>query len=218
MTDIENNNNNNNNNNNINNYVTGIVIDSNNPVFRTNSGTQFINAESPVEASDVITVGDDQYFVPDARIYRDAITIQNKRNTIIVLACFDIFINLIKVLEGYTLYFFCVLCAYYGYMGAKDFNYRYMAIYTYYLFLLVLSNFLLCITYYYTIEKSNRINIQNNTTLKHNVNSSIVVNNYFNLISLMVQGYIYYYANDFKRALKNYNNNNEDEAIVVAFN
>ena len=214
MTDIENNNNNNNNNNNSS-YVTGVVIDSNNPVFRTNSGSQFINAESPVEASDVVTVGEDQYFVQDARIYRDAITIQNKRNTIIVLSCFDIFINLIKVLEGYSMYLFCVLCAYYGYMGAKDFNYRYMTIYTYYLFLLVLSNFLLCISYYYTVEQSKRINISN-TTLTHHDNSGVIINNYFNLISLMVQGYIYYYANDFKSALKNYHHNNE--AIVDGFN
>ena len=209
MTDIENNNNNNNN------YVSGIVIDSNNPVFRTNSGSQFINAESPVEASDIVTVGEDQYFVQDARIYRDAVTIQNKRNTIIVLSCFDIFINLIKVLEGYSMYLFCVLCAYYGYMGAKDFNYRYMTIYTYYLFLLVLSNFLLCISYYYTVEQSKRINISNTTLTRHD-NSGVIMNNYFNLISLMVQGYIYYYANDFKSALKNYSHNNE--AIVVGFN
>ena len=75
MTDIENNNNTNNTNTNSS-YVTGVVIDSNNPVFRTNSGSQFINAESPVEASDVVTVGEDKYFVQDARIYRDAITIQ----------------------------------------------------------------------------------------------------------------------------------------------
>jgi len=214
MTDIENNNTNTNTNTNSS-YVTGVVIDSNNPVFRTNSGSQFINAESPVEASDVVTVGEDQYFVQDARIYRDAITIQNKRNTIIVLSCFDIFINLIKVLEGYTMYLFCVLCAYYGYMGAKNFNYRYMAIYTYYLFLLVLSNFLLCISYYYTVEQSKRINISNTTLTRHD-NSGVIMNNYFNLISLMVQGYIYYYANDFKSALKNYSHNNE--AIVVGFN
>jgi len=211
MTDIENNANPNANAN----YVTGVVIDSNNPVFRTSSSLQFINAESPVEASDIVTVGEDQYFVQDARIYRDAVTIQNKRNTIIVLACFDIFINLIKVLEGYSMYLFCVLCAYYGYMGAKDFNYRYMAIYTYYLFLLVFSNFLLCISYYYTVEQSKRMNISN-TTLTHHDNNGVIMNNYFNLISLMIQGYIYYYANDFKSALKHYDHNNE--AMVVGFN
>ena len=72
-------------NSNRNNYVTGVVIDSNNPVFRTSSDAQFINAENPIEASDVITVGDNQYLVPDASIYRDAITIQKKRNTIIVI-------------------------------------------------------------------------------------------------------------------------------------
>jgi hypothetical protein len=196
------------------NVVSGIVIDSNNPVFRTSSD-QFINADSPVEASDVVTVGDDQYFVPDVRIYRDAITIQNKRNTIIVLACFDISINFVKVLEGYSLYIFYMLCACYGYMGAKDFNYRYMSIYTYYLFLAVLSNFLLCINYYYNVKdyKYEINSISNNTTSQQE--NTIRINNYFNIISLMVQGYIYYYANDFKRALKNYHHGNEATVISI---
>ena len=196
------------------NVVSGIVIDSNNPVFRTSSN-QFINADNPVEASDVVTVGDDQYLVPDVRIYRDAITIQNKRNTIILLACFDISINFIKVLEGYSLYIFYMLCACYGYMGAKDFNYRYMSIYTYYLFLAVLSNLLLCINYYYNVKdyKYEINSISNNTTSQQE--NTIRINNYFNIISLMVQGYIYYYANDFKRALKNYHHGNEATVISI---
>ena len=199
----------------ITNTVTGIVIDSNNPVFRTSSD-QFINADSPVEASDVVTVGDDQYFVPDVRIYRDAITIQNKRNTIIVLACFDISINFVKVLEGYSLYIFYVLCACYGYVGAKEFNYRYMSIYTYYLFLAVLSNFLLCINYYYNIKDYKyEINSISNNTITSQLETTFRINNYFNIISLMVQAYIYYYANDFKRALKNYNHGNEATVISI---
>ena len=199
----------------ITNTVAGIVIDSNNPVFRTSSD-QFINADSPVEASDVVTVGDDQYFVPDVRIYRDAITIQNKRNTIIVLACFDISINFVKVLEGYSLYIFYVLCACYGYVGAKDFNYRYMSIYTYYLFLAVLSNFLLCINYYYNIKDYKyEINSISNNTITSQLETTFRINNYFNIISLMVQAYIYYYAHDFKRALKNYHHGNEATVISI---
>jgi len=201
-------------NSNRNNYVTGVVIDSNNPVFRTSSDAQFINAENPIEASDVITVGDNQYRVPDASIYRDAITIQKKRNTIIVLSSVDIAINLIRVISGSSYYYyFYMICAGYGYIGAKEFNYRYMSIYTIYLFLVMISNFLMCINYYYSIESQKEYAHQNNTTLSTGQYNIIKINNYFNMISFLATTYIYYYASDFKNALKNYHQDNE--AIVI---
>ena len=183
------------------NVVSGIVIDSNNPVFRNNQN--FINSDTPIVDSDVVSVDDEQYFISDARIYRDAITIQNKRNTVIFLACIDMFINFIKMMEGNTFYVVFILCAYYGVKGAREFNYKYVSIYTWYLCFVLITNLLMCINFYYMIEThKNEVFKVDNTTLVHI--QSNPTNNIIIILSLLIQTYIYTYANDLKNALKRY--------------
>ena len=190
------------------NVVAGVVIDSNNPVFRTSSGDQFTNAENPVEAHDVLMVGEDPYYVRDVRVYRDAVTLQKKGNIIIMLSMMDLLINMIKYIEshGNTFYIFFMLCSYYGYVGAKEFNYQYISIYTIYLSVLVFSNMINCFHGFYVIDKYDYQYRMGNITHTTQEYSQVKTTNTLNVFSLIAQLYVYFYAHLFKEALKGYNN------------
>ena len=190
------------------NVVTGVVIDSNNPVFRTSSGDQFTNAEDPVEAHDVLMVGEDPYYVRDVRVYRDAVTLQKKGNIIIMLSMMDLLINLIKYIEsqGNTFYIFFMLCSYYGYVGAKEFNYQYISIYTIYLSVLVFSDVIDCFYGFHVLNQYNSQRRIGNVTHTYQEYSQMKTANTLNIFSLIAQLYIYFYAHMFKKVLKGYIN------------
>ena len=188
--------------------VNGVVIDTNNPVFRTSSGDQFVNAGNPVEAQDVIMVGEDPYYVPDAQVYLDAVTIQKQRNVIIVMSIIDLIINLIRFIEskGNTFYVLFMLCSYYGYAGAKEFNYQYISIYTIYLSVLVFSDVIDCFYGFHVLNQYNSQRRIGNVTHTYQEYSQMKTANTLNIFSLIAQLYIYFYAHMFKKVLKEYIN------------
>jgi len=188
--------------------VNGVVIDTNNPVFRTSSDDQFVNAANPVEAQDVLMVGDDPYYVPDAQVYRDAVTIQNQRNVIMVMSIIDLIINLIRYIEsnGNTFYVFFMLCSYYGYTGAKEFNYQNVSIYTFYLSVLVFADVIDCFYSFNVIYQYNAQRRMGNVTHTYKEYSQMKTVNTLNVFSLIAQLYIYFYAHMFKKVLKGYIN------------
>ena len=190
------------------NVVAGVVIDSNNPVFRTSSSDQFTNAEDPVEAHDVLMVGEDPYYVRDVRVYRDAVTLQKKGNIIIMLSMMDLLINMIKYIEshGNTFYIFFMLCSYYGYVGAKEFNYQYISIYTIYLSVLVFSDVIDCFYGFHVLNQYNSQRRIGNVTHTYQEYSQMKTANTLNVFSLIAQLYIYFYAHMFKKVLKEYIN------------
>jgi len=149
----------------------------------------------------------------------DGYIIQTKRNGVIFLSITDMIFSLFNFANGFILSSIIGLCALYGYLGARDLNYKYIQIYANYLIftlvlrlLFILNSYMILNNHKY-IYNNHGYNITyiNNDKLIHNY----TVNFYINIFLFTIQGYICYYANSFKNALKNFTTNTRHVIGIV---